>query len=620
MWGTERDCANMSTEAAPLRRESATVMFMDVVESMRLIGQDELAGVTRIRALLAEAEARAVQPHEGRVIERRGDGLLLRFAHPRQAVRCAAILHQLAREASDAQPGAQPLRLRVGLHRAELLTDDAALYGQGVNLAARIAALGEPGDTLLSASARDELNAELDGELHDLGPCYLKHADEPMRLFRHRAGVAPLQASLQAAIAARMKLRPTLVILPVTVLGERPGAGPGTDLGLGAVLTDQLTRLLSQSALLHVISALSAQALRGREVDRNQLYRTLRADYVLQGQLLGGAQAAQATGTSASGQGLSLQAQLWRQGAGEPIWSDTVRGTALDALSGQSDLLGRVVQAVGQRILTVEQRAARAAQALPNLASHTLYLNAVDLLHRFALSDFDRSRQLLQALSDRAPRHAEPLAWLARWHVFKVVQGWSDDSQRDGLQALAYSQRALDRDPQSALALTMAGSVHAGIKRDPVAAQGFYAQALQHNPNDSLAWLMSSVAQGFMTAREPALAASETALGLAPLDPTRPYYDALAATAALRAGELARCIHLAERSIQGNALHGSSYRALAIAQMLSGQASQAAGTVASLLAVEPHFTVQNYRSRVPANDPQSERFALALADAGLPLH
>ena len=97
VWGAERDCANMSTEAAPLRRESATVMFMDVVESMRMIAQDELAGVMRIRALLASAEAQAVRPHDGQLIERRGDGLLLRFANPRQAVRCAAMAHQLAR-------------------------------------------------------------------------------------------------------------------------------------------------------------------------------------------------------------------------------------------------------------------------------------------------------------------------------------------------------------------------------------------------------------------------------------------------------------------------------------------------------------------------------------------
>jgi tetratricopeptide (TPR) repeat protein len=281
-------------------------------------------------------------------------------------------------------------------------------------------------------------------------------------------------------------------------------------------------------------------------------------------------------------------------------------------------MLGRVVHAVSRRILTVEQRAVRAARALPNLASHTLYLTAVDLLHRFAIDDFHRSRELLLALNERAPRHAEPLAWLARWHVFRVVQGWSDHRQRDSEQAQHYSESALDRDPGSSLALTMAGSMHAGVKRDAETAQKFYQKALQYNPNDSLAWLMSGVAQGFMNAREPALSASEMALGLAPVDPTRHYYDALAATAALRAGEYERCVALARRAINANATHGTAYRSMAIALAILERPEEATEAVRRLLGVEPHFTVQTYLARVPTQDANREHFAELLRHAGLP--
>lgn len=599
----------METVARPLHRDAATVVFVDVVESVRLIADDELANVQKIRSLLTQLRNEAVPAQQGTVVEQRGDGLLLRFAHTRQALAFARQAHQLAQRTSP--PNAATLRLRAGLHRTEFLTDDAALYGAGINLAARIAAMGEPGDTLLSAAARDELNAELDGVLQDLGPCHLKHVDEPQRLFRHRVEPSATDAGLEACISARMRLRPTLVVVPIREAGLPGTAAP--PIGLGDVVTDQLTRQLSQSDLLHVISALSANALRGRDLSLDTLYRHLRADYVLQGELLGHADGTQ------PGQRLHWQARLWRRGVGEPIWSHTVQGAAMDALSAHSELLGSVVQAVGQRILQVEQRAARATQALPNLAAHTLYLNAVDLLHRFSVPEFERAGQMLGALSDRAPRHAEPLAWLARWHVFKVVQGWSSDSQSDGLQALRYSERALDRDPHSSLALTMAGSVHAGVRRDPQAAQGFYAQALEHNPNDSLAWLMSGVAQGFMTAREPALVASEMALGLAPIDPTRHYYDALAATAALRASEYERCIVLAGRSIAANGSHGSSYRAKAIAEVLLGRVDDARVTVENLLRVEPHFTLQTYLARVPPHEAKTPEFAAALKVAGLPL-
>ena len=144
--------------------------------------------------------------------------------------------------------------------------------------------------------------------------------------------------------------------------------------------------------------------------------------------------------------------------------------------------------------------------------------------------------------------------------------------------------------------------------------------ALQSNPNDSLAWLMSGVAHGFMSSHAQALAASESALGLAPIDPTRHYYDSLAASASVMAGEYTRGIALAQRSIQANATHGSAYRAMATAQVMLGQVDDARLTIGQLLAIEPHCTVQTYLSRVGPASAQNLRFAEALRSAGLPEH
>jgi TolB-like protein len=482
------------------------------------------------------------------------------------------------------------------------------VHGHGVNLAARIAALGTPGDTLLSSAARDELVAPLDGLLEDLGPCWLKHLAEPVRVFRHRRVDIPLPVNVERAIRARMKLRPTLAVLPL----EGGPSASGTAYGWGDIASDQLIGQFSRSSMLHVISALSVRALRGRDLTLSRLYELLRADYVLRGKVV-----VNSEGEERHRQ-VVLEAQLWRRGSSIPIWCDQLTGSALDLLSADSDVLGRIVHAVSHCILAVENRLAKAVASLPTLASHTLHLTAVDLLHRLAVADFERSRELLLALSERAPRHAEPFAWLARWHVFRVVQGWSDDRDRDGELAKFYSGRALDRDPTSALALTMAGSVRAGVERDAEGAQLFYDRALAHNPNDSLAWLMSGVAQGFMNAQEPALAASEMALGLAPADPTRHYYDALSATAALRAGDFERCVALAYRSITANGSHGTAYRSMAIAQAELGRFNDAAQTVRRLLRVEPHFTVKNYLARVPEQDANRDRYARLLEEAGLP--
>ncbi len=601
-------------ECSPLRRESATIAFVDVVESVRLMADAEDSAVRRIRELLAQASQHVTAAPGGHVVERRGDGLVLKFADTRVAVRCLAQLHQLAADEHGRHAGQPPLQLRAGLHRTELFSDDDAVYGAGVNLAARVAALGQPGDTLMSAAARDALLPPLDGLLQDLGPCWLKHVDEPVRLFRHRAEHPPLPQRLEQAISARLKLRPTLAVLcfegqPFEGLLQIPGM-PDLGLGLGDVATDQLIRRLSSSSVLHLISALSVQALRGRTIALTDLYKLLRADYVLRGRVLGAGGPGQ--------QAVRVQAELWRRGSSEPVWFEEMAGSAADLLSTDGELIGRITHAASWHILAAEQRLVLSSQPLPNLASHTMYLAAVDLLHRFSAADFMRSRELLVELGDRAPQHAEPLAWLARWHVFRLVQGWSDNRQDDGDKALYYSQRALDRDPQSALALTMAGSVHVGVKRDASAAQHFYEQALASNPNDALAWLMSGVAQGFMNAGPPALAASEMALGLAPVEPTRHYYDALSATAALRGGDFERCIALAQRSITANGRHGTAYRSMAIALAELGRGHEAAAVVTQLMGVEPHFTVKTYLARVPLQDTHRDRYAQLLQEAGLP--
>lgn len=589
--------------------ETSTVAFVDVVESVRHVQRDERGSIERMRVLMQTA-AGVVVEHQGQVIERLGDGLVLRFDTARDAVRCVGALHRLANEEGRALPEPERLHLRAGVHCAPVWSDAEGLYGLGVNLTARVAAVGGPGDTVITASARDQLVAGLDVDLHDLGLCYLKHVDEPVRLFRVQAA-RPLSSGLKQAIAARMKTRPTLAVMPFLLsVGSIPNSAVSAP-SVADIVSQQLIGQLSRTPMLHVISGMSTKALRGDLLPKSALYQALGADYLLQGRV-------RAADADANGGRLEVSFELWRAGSGEPVLTDALGGVALEALSPSSDLLARITQAVSHRILAVEQRLARGMHALPNLASHTLYLSAVDLLHRFSVQDFERARQMLLALNERAPRHPEPLAWLARWHVFRVVQGWTDDSARDSSEALTYSERALDRDPESSLALTMAGSVMAGIRRDPDEANRLYDAALRHNPNEALAWLMKGVAHGFLYQADAALNASELALGLSPFDPVYDFYCSLGASASLAAGELHRAISLANLAIQKNRSHGSSYRTLSIATYLLGDQDTARNAINELLRVEPQASVALFRARAPGNHPRHDDFAEALRQSGLP--
>src|SRR6266496_3982915 len=142
------------------------------------------AAAARIRDLLLEAVNETIPRHQGHLLQRLGDGLMIAFAHPRYAIECARALHRRAAELAENVAVGDRVLLRIGIHAADILTDDVAFYGNGVNVAARLAALAGPGETVISLAARDQLTTAPGGEFVDLGLCHLKHIDAPLRAYR----------------------------------------------------------------------------------------------------------------------------------------------------------------------------------------------------------------------------------------------------------------------------------------------------------------------------------------------------------------------------------------------------------------------------------------------------
>jgi tetratricopeptide (TPR) repeat protein len=203
--------------------------------------------------------------------------------------------------------------------------------------------------------------------------------------------------------------------------------------------------------------------------------------------------------------------------------------------------------------------------------------------------------------------------------VLRVWQGWSTDPKEDAQRALERTKRALDSDPQCSLAIVIDGLVHMNLfKRLDVAEQRFES-ALAVNPNDSLGWLLKGTLHAFRGEGALAMAGSQRALRLSPLDPIRYYYDALAATAALSAGRYEKAIDLAQRSLRANRTHISTLRAMAIAQWQLGQAEAAKKTVQQLMQLEPGLTVRRYLERSPSSAYETGRvWSEALREAGVP--
>lgn len=602
----------INPEDAPLPWVTKTVLIADVVESVRLLTRNEASQIARLRRLLRELETVVVDVRRGTVLERRGDCLLAAFDDSREAAAAALEMHALA-DASKPLGGeeGEAICLRVGMHRAQLMSEAGAAYGQDLNIAARLMNMAKPGQTILSESVRDRLVDPLDGRLHDLGLCHLRHLAAPIRAYEllaepqsdSSAGRVHVIRSTpeRSGLPPPDSIRTRLAVLPLAC-ADSQGALPAA----ADVLVDQWISALSASSMLQVTTRMSSQAFKGRGIPARAAGRLLGVDFVLAGTI-----------RSEHGPGLAATLFAVHVDSGDTIWhyeldcrEEGIVDVSHPAVAGVTE---RLVQA-----LALTQWRIASGHSLPNLAIHTLHLAAINHLHRFIRREFELAHELLQELRERARRHPEPLAWLARWHVFRIVQGWSDDRQADRALALEYANRALDIDPNSSLALLMAGSVQAGVQLDMESARSYYDLALERNPNEPLAWLLKGVAHGFMGEGEAAVESSERSLQLTPLDPLRYYYDSLSSAAAMGARRYERAVELAERAIRANSLHGSAYRTLAIAQSMLDRADEARRTVQRLLAIEPGSNVRQFMDRAAFDSDQNRRFAQALARAGLP--
>src|SRR5208282_4603680 len=227
-----------------------TVVFADVVESVRLMQRDEFAAAARIRDLLLEAANSIIPRHRGELLQRLGDGLMIAFSQPRDATTCARALHTRATELSQSVALADRVLLRIGIHAADVLTDDVAYYGNGVNVAARLAALAGPGETVISVAVHDRLAADAGGDLVDLGLCHLKHVDAPIRAYR----LGP-RNTLPPETACPSAPRPVLAVIPLTFLSGGP-----SHRAVGEIVADEVIVALSRAPELRIVSRLSTSA------------------------------------------------------------------------------------------------------------------------------------------------------------------------------------------------------------------------------------------------------------------------------------------------------------------------------------------------------------------------
>lgn len=580
-------------------RERRAILVADAFDAVAMMERDEGRTVQRWRAFFAQAVSEAIPSRAGRGLSRvPGQQLLADFPDGVHALECAFDLHRsLAR--LNAESAGPPLALRIGIHVADIIVETFDLLGDGVNVAAGLLELANPGETVVSAQVRDQLASGVDASIEDLGEQRLRNRERAVRAFRAWPPAEAARPAPSAVVLAHG--RPSVAVIPFEVRSVDPRFA-----FVGDGLAEEAIGALSRVADFFVVSRLSSMAFRRAPLGLRTVGAMLGVRYVLSGSV-------QTAGTRAL-----LVAELADARDGRILWNERFECDLADAFAVQAELARKVVASVAPFVRSFELRRARITN-FAQLDAYALTLRGIALMHRLSREDFLQARMAFETASERDPVSPAPHAWLAKWHVVRVAVGASNDTLRDSNAATACAERALACDPHDALALTMDAMVSAWSRHDLGAAEQRLAQALAANPNEPLAWLWNAMVHAWRGRGAEAVLSADRALSLSPLDPMIYFFNSLAGMANLIGERYKRAIELSTQSLRENRLHTPTLRTLAAAQVLSGRLEAARETMCRLRELEPGLTVTALRARYPGRDsPQAGRFTDALRAAGLP--
>ncbi|MFT6024411.1 MAG: adenylate cyclase [Ascidiaceihabitans sp.] len=517
-------------------------------------------------------------------------GTLLEFTQHKNAIKTALELNKWCVQRNMDTANDRAITLGIGVD-VGLQSDPEA------DRIRHLATLAGPCEIVVSADMMNSVTAGLDCEFLDMGDCALPEVNQSVRCFK------ALQRNARAIMRPILNpedLLPTIAVIPFM----SKTSDPETKV-VGEVLADDVISLLSRSLQINVISRMSTTSFRHRDATLSEIGNALDANYVLTGRYL------------YSNNRIKIDVELSEVATGRVIWVDQAThdvSHVLDAPETIEWIVFNVQRAIYAGVVSQARQ-----EHLPSLHTYTLLMSAVALMHRLSPTDFNRARVLLEALIDRAPDQAVPLAWMSRWHVLRVQQGWSEDPTAEAMIAMECTKRALDLDPDCVLALVSEGLVMTNLLRKLDDAEARYDRALDLSPNDAVGRLLRGTMYAFRGQGTEAMRDTERSLHLTPLDPLRFFFLSLAASACISAENYDRALEFSNLSLRANSTHTSTLRVKAVAQMRLGHGDAARETGRKLLSLQPNLRVSEWLKNAPSSAYANGReFGNTLREIGIP--
>ena len=438
-------------------RKLAAILAADVVGYSRLASADEDRTLARLRALRSDLIDPTIAVHNGRVIKRTGDGALVEFRSVVDAVRCAIEVQNGMVERNAGVPQDRRIEFRIGIHLGDVVEEsDGDLMGDGVNIASRLEGVAAPGAICLSEDAYRQVKARLDLSVSDLGNTQLKNIAEPIRVYSLQVGTAGAKATATSEFPAALASTAPPPKLSIAVLPFANMSGDAEQEYFADGISEDTITALSKLSQLFVIARNSSFTFKGRNVNVQEVGRSLGVRYVLEGSV------------RKSGNRVRITAQLIDATTGGHLWAERFDRDLTDIFAVQDDVTQHIVGALALN-LTEGDRQRLATEQTDNLEAYDCFLRGREQLWRFTREQNNQARELLQRAIELDPKFASAYAFLAIAHGLDYINRWSTSPSTSVEQAEEFATRAVALDDRNPYAHWALGIINLHLRRHDVA-------------------------------------------------------------------------------------------------------------------------------------------------------
>jgi adenylate cyclase len=580
-----------------MERRLAAIFAADVAGYSRLIGADEEGTLTRLMAHRRELIEPKIAEHQGRLVKTTGDGVLAEFASPVKAVRCAIeVQHAMAERNADV-PQQGRIEFRIGINLGDVVVEeDGDIYGDGVNVAARLENIAEPGAVYISRTVRDFVDGTPELVLEDLGERELKNIARAVQVFR--IGAPTQTANAVQAGPPAVPHKPSIAVLPFTNM-----SGDAEQEYFSDGMTEDLITDLSKISALFVIARNSTFAYKGKSVRVQDIGRDLGVRFVLEGSI------------RKAGNRVRITAQLIDAGSGGHIWAERFDRELTDIFATQDEVVEKIVAALAVNLTQGEaQRLRRRGTA--SVEAYETWLRARELLSRSRREAIVQAKAMYRRAIEIDPNFAAPHAGLSLATISEYVSDWAADPEEALDEAERWARRALELDDQEPVSHMALGNLMLW-RRNHDGALAEFGRMITLDPNFAQGHSATGLALMYAGRSTDALEAFAIAKRLDPHSPSIVLH--FVAQAHFSLGRYEAAVERLLERIARTPATDSSRMLLAACYGHLGRTEEARAAWAGLMKVNPDFSLAQRERVLPYKEPRDfQRIVDGLAKAGLP--